>query len=149
MRMSQDLGAGLFLLGIAAVALWQSADLPAGSLGQVGPGMLPRGLAVATGLIGAVLVFRSLTSKGVALERWEVRGPLCILGAVVAFGLAVRPLGLVVAGPLAIILGAFASPQPRWLETLLFSVGMTAFCLLLFKVLLTLPIPVIPWAIGY
>jgi putative tricarboxylic transport membrane protein len=43
-----------------------------------------------------------------------------VLGALVVFGLAVRPLGLVVAGPLAIVVSAFASDEVRWGETLLF-----------------------------
>jgi hypothetical protein len=37
---------------------------------------------------------------------------------VVAFGAAVRPLGLIIAGPLAIVMSAFASEEVRWGETL-------------------------------
>ena len=72
-----------------------------------------------------------------------------MLGAVVAFGLTVRPLGLVVAGPLAIVISAFASNEVRWGETLVVGVLMTAFCIGLFKFALGLPIPLAPWLIGY
>jgi hypothetical protein len=61
----------------------------------------------------------------------------------------VRPLGLVVAGPLAIVVSAFASDEVRWSETLLFGALMTAFCVGLFKFVLGLPIPLAPWLIGY
>ena len=72
-----------------------------------------------------------------------------VIGAVVAFGLAVRPLGLVVAGPLAIMIGAIASDEVRWKETLVVGVGVTMFCIGLFKFALGLPIPLAPWFLGY
>ena len=75
--------------------------------------------------------------------------PLLVLGGVVVFGLTVRPLGLLVAGPLAIVVAAFASDEVRWKETLPFGALMTAFCIGLFKFALGLPIPLAPWLLGY
>jgi putative tricarboxylic transport membrane protein len=72
-----------------------------------------------------------------------------VLAGVVAFGLAVRPLGLVVAGPLGIVIAALASDETRWGETILFGALMTAFCIGLFKFALGLPIPLAPWLLGY
>jgi putative tricarboxylic transport membrane protein len=148
-RAPTEAAAGAFLVAIGAFALWQSADLTAGRLGQIGPGMLPRALAVATMLCGAAMIAGAMTGAGAALERWALRGPLFILGAAVAFGLAVRPLGLAVAGPLAIIIGAFASAETKLVETVIFGIVMTAFCIVLFKLMLGLPIPVAPWLLGY
>ena len=148
-RAWQDAAGGLFLVAVAAFALWQGADLAAGTPNQMGPGMLPRGLAVLVGVCGVALVVESFLTDGVGLERWHIRGPLFILGAAVAFALAVRPLGLAVAGPLAVIIGAFASRDTRLVETLIFGIAITAFCIGLFKFMLSLPIPVAPWLIGY
>ena len=74
---------------------------------------------------------------------------LFVLGAILVFAYSVRPLGLAVAAPVAILIGAFASSDTRWGETLLFSVVMTAFCIGLFKYALGLPIPLAPWLVGY
>jgi putative tricarboxylic transport membrane protein len=148
-RSSQDVGAGLFLVGIAAVGLWQSAGLSAGTLHQVGPGMLPRALSVLTGVLGLALLAKSIVIAGHKLDRWPLRGPLFILGAIVLFGLTVRPLGLAVAGPLAVAVGAAASRRSRWVEAGIFCVAITVFCVVLFKFLLRLPIPLAPWLIGY
>jgi hypothetical protein len=148
-RSPQDAAAGVFLLALAAVAFWQSLGLAAGTLNQLGPAMVPRGLAVGLGLCGLALLASAFLTAGARLERWSLRGPLMILGAAVAFGITVRPLGLAVAGPLAIVGGALASRDSRWVETALFGIIMTAFCLVLFKLLLGLPIPVAPWLIGY
>jgi putative tricarboxylic transport membrane protein len=145
----QDFVGGLVVIAVAIFAFWQGADLPIGTLGGVGPGMLPRGLAILLGLLGALLVMDALAEGGPSLDRWSIRGPLLVLGAVVAFGLAVRPLGLVAAGPLAVIISAFATEEVRWRETILFGVLMTAFCIGLFKFALGLPIPLAPWLIGY
>jgi putative tricarboxylic transport membrane protein len=115
----------------------------------MGPETLPKGLAVLFGLLGLLLALSSLFEDGLPLERWSIRAPLLILGALVVFGLAVRPLGLVVAGPLAIAVSAFASDEVRWKETIVFGVLMTAFCIGLFKFALGLPIPLAPWLLGY
>lgn len=148
-RSPQDTGAGLFLVGLALFSLWQGADLAIGTLNQMGPGMLPRILGSLTLLCGLALVAQSFRTGDAPLERWALRGPLCILGAAVAFGLTVRPLGLALAGPIAVTIGGFASNETRLVETLVFGVVMTAFCLGLFKAALGLPIPVAPWLIGY
>jgi putative tricarboxylic transport membrane protein len=145
----QDFVGGLIVIATAIVALWQGSDLPLGTFGSMGPGMLPRGLAVLLGLLGALLVLDSFIEGGLPLERWSLRGPLFILAAVVAFGMTVRPLGLLVAGPLAIVISAFASTEVRWGETLLFGALMTVFCIGLFKFALALPIPLAPWLLGY
>jgi putative tricarboxylic transport membrane protein len=145
----QDFAGGLVVVAVAAFAFWQGADLPIGTFGGMGPGMLPRGLAVLLGLLGAMLAVDAVLEGGPRLERWSLRGPLFVLGAVVAFGAAVRPLGLAVAGPLAIVISAFASTEVRWLETLVFGALMTVFCIGLFKFALGLPIPLAPWLLGY
>ena len=160
-RDPRELTAGACLLGIAAIALWQGSDLELGTLRQMGPGMLPRVLAVLVGLCGVAIGVRSLLhaapqvagaapSVEAARSVWgALRAPLFLVLAATVFGLCVRPLGLVIASPLAIVISTWASPETKRLESLLFALGMTAFCLVLFWTLLKLPIPVAPWLIGY
>ena len=148
-RAPQDFTAGLLLLLVAIVALWQTSDLSLGSLRQFGPGMMPRILSFGVGGFGLALLLVSLLRDGDALARWHMRGPVFVLAAVVVFGLTIRPLGLAVAGPMVVIIGSFASSESRLGESVIFAVVMTVFCLLLFKLGLTLPIPVAPWLIGY
>ena len=137
------------MLSIAAVALWQSADLTAGSLRQIGPGFMPRVLAAITGLCGLVLCAYALAGRGAMMERWSVRGMVFVLAGIAAFAMTVRPLGLAMAGPLVVIISAFATSEVRWREILLFGLALTAACVILFKVLLRLPVPLAPWLIGY
>ena len=149
MLLRQDVIGGLVIIAVAVFAFWAGADLPLGTFGGMGPGMLPIGLAGLLGLLGVLLIVDAGLEGGSLLERWSIRGPLFVLGAVVAFGMTVRPFGLLVAGPLAVIIAAFASDEVRWGETILFGAVMTAFCIGLFKFALGLPIPLAPWLIGY
>ena len=144
----QDFVGGLVVIAVALFAFWQAADLPIGTLGGMGPGMLPKSLAVLFGLLGVLLVLDSFLETSLPLEPWSIRGPVLVALAIVAFGLTVRPLGLVVAGPVAIVIAAFAS-EVRWIETIVVGVLMTAVCVGLFKFALGLPIPLAPWLIGY
>ena len=145
----QDFVGGLVIMAISAFAIWLGSDLPIGTLGGMGPGMLPRSVAVLLGILGAALVVSSLVERGAALGTWSLRGMIFVLGAILVFAYSVRPLGLAVAAPAAILISAFASDETRWPETLLFSIVMTAFCIGLFKYALGLPIPVAPWLLDY
>lgn len=145
----QNLFGGLLMIAIAGLAASQSASLSMGTLRHIGPGMIPTALAALIGFIGVILVVLWLRGDRVGTGRWPLRAPVFILGAAVLFGLAVRPLGLAVAGPLLVVVAAFASAETRWKEILLFAAGMTIFCVALFRYALTLPIPVAPWLIGY
>ena len=148
-RIPQDAAAGAFLTGIAAITLWQIADLPVGTVRQFGPGMLPRALAIIILVLGLVLMAKSLRGAGENIGRVALRGPLFVIGATIAFGATVRVFGLLVAGLLVVFIGAFASREIRPREALLFAVGLTVACVALFKFALSLPIPVAPWLIGY
>ena len=65
------------------------------------------------------------------------------------FSASVRPLGLAIAGPLALILAAMADPETRLKEIIPFSIVLTAVCILLFKYMLRQPIPLAPFLLGY
>ena len=142
-KSTQELGAGLFLIVVALLAFYLALELPHGSLRAMGPGMLPQALAVLVGIGGFGLVLTSILSEGPALERWSLKGPFFIFGGIVIFALLIRTFGLAVAGPVSMVFGTMASTEFNWKEATVFSIVLTAVCILLFKVLLRLPIPVI------
>lgn len=148
-RSVQDFAGALFLLAVAVFAFYLSTQLTLGTLRQMGPGMMPMALSVILAGLAIVLLLDSLKSDGPGIGVVSIRPIIFVLGAFVAFGLAVRPLGLAVAGPLAVVISGFASDETRFGETLIFGLVMTAFCVGLFKFALGLPIPLAPWAIGY
>jgi hypothetical protein len=157
-RAPQSLAGGVVLIALAVLALWLTRDLDQGTLNAMGPAMLPRWLAIGVGLSGLALLAAAFLKNGDLLERWSLRGPVFVIGAILAFAVTIRPfsfggglttpgLGLLVAGPLAIILGGFATPEARLRDLVILALSLTPFCMVLFGDLLNLPIPVFPQAL--
>jgi hypothetical protein len=157
-RSTQDLAAGLFMIALAGLALFLSRDLSTGTLRQIGPGMLPKAFAVICAGLGALLAFNSLRYNGEKLSGWSWRGVIFVLGAAVVFGLTIRgfeigplkvpQLGMLVSGPLVVIISGLAATDVKIKELLIFAAAMTIGCALLFKYALGLPIPLAPWLLG-
>ena len=139
----QDLVAGASLIAISLFALWAGSALSSGSPGAPGPGLFPRALASMIGLGGVLLVLVSFLREGERLVRWAWRGPLMISIAALSFAFTLRSLGLVVAGPLVILISGAASPETRWRELAIFAVILTVVCVVLFRYLLRLAIPIL------
>lgn len=156
-RAPQSVAGGLLLIALAALALWLTRDLDQGTLNSMGPAMLPRWLAVGVALAGLTLLVTAFLKEGDPLERWSLRGPFYIIVAILAFAITIRPyaigpisipgLGLLVAGPLAIIIGGFATPEVRLRDLVVLALSLTPFCMALFGDLLNLPIPIFPQAL--
>jgi hypothetical protein len=143
LRAPRDLAAGLGLLALAAIALWAGADLDSGRLRAMGPGMLPRAMALLVGASGVLLVIAAFVKHGEPLGRWALRPPLLVTLAILAFAITIRSVGLVVAGPAVVLLGGAASPDARPKELIVVAVVLTTGCVLLFRYALGLPIPVL------
>jgi len=135
---------GCCSMAVGVLALVLGADLPMGTLRAMGAGMLPKSLATMLVGAGGLLVVFAFLTDGAGLERWHLRGPIFIVGSVAVFALTIRTLGLdpARARPRCSV-SSFAADDVRWKEAIIFSVAMAAFCILLFKVLLGLPIPVV------
>jgi putative tricarboxylic transport membrane protein len=146
-RSPVDFAGGLFLMGIAAVGYAGAFTLPFGQLSGIGSGLLPKVVAVLVAAFGALLLLQSFVIAGDRLERWAIRGPIMVLGAVAVFAFTVRSLGLVVAGPLCFIVSALADRDTRPVEAVVSAVIATLACGFLFKDLLNLPIPFDPMSI--
>lgn len=157
----QDLAAGLVLIAIGSLAFFVTLPLPFSVPGGVGSGMLPKVAATILASLGALIVIGSFLADGERLTPWSLREIALVLGGVAAFALTIRgfalpaigvtipALGLAVAGPLVILIAAQADRSTRLLEAIAFAFGLTAVCILLFRFILRLPIPVFPPLLGY
>lgn len=149
MGFNREICAGLFLIAAAAFGYYAAYPLDTGSLSGVGSGLLPKAVAVGSGLFGIYLIAVGLIGSDDRIEGFSFRGTIFILGSIIAFATTVRPYGLLVAGPLAMLISAMADPDTRPVEIIVYTACMTASCYLLFKVILRLPIPVLPPLLGY
>lgn len=157
-----EFAGGLLLLAIAGVGYLGAAGLDFGQISGIGPGLLPKIVSCLVASFGVLLVAAGLTAPGDALERWHLRGPVFVLGAVLLFALTIRgstlslagitvvipQMGLAIAGPAAVVVASLADRDTRLVEIVPFAFVLTALSIGLFKFVLRLPMPVFPSGIG-
>jgi hypothetical protein len=129
-------GAALERYEILAPTLIILAYMFAASARTATIGMVAAALLVGGGVLAVVGMMGP--------RRHLVRGPLFITLSIIVFAAAVRPLGLVLASYLSIMAAAAATPEARWIETLVWSAVLTVFCVLLFVFALSLPFQLWP-----
>lgn len=143
-RNPQDFFGGLALLCLAIVAWWASRELPGQSGFAFGPGTAPRLFMILLALVSIAIMIHGVLVDGPPLERFAIRGPLFITAAILVFAVTIRPLGLVISTFLLVVVSALASPESKWVETIIWGVVLAAFCAVLFPYVLNLPMPLWP-----
>src|SRR5262245_16914816 len=149
LKCPQDFAAGVFIIVLAAIGIFGTLNLNFQTSTGVGPGMMPRATGFILVALGLILIINSFFVRGAGLDRWSIRGLIFVLGAALVFAWTVRPLGLVVAGPLAVIISAYADRDTKLVEVVAFGLIMTFACIALFSYGLKLPIPIWPTQTPY
>ncbi len=143
-RNARDFYGGLVLIAIAAFAWWTTGDL-AGSKGLTfGPGTAPRLFAGLLALAGVTVTLLGLLTDGPEVSRYAARGPLLVFASVLVFAGTIKPLGLVIATFITILVASVASAETRWRDILPWAAALTAFCAILFPYGLGLPLALWP-----
>lgn len=140
----RDLLLACIFAGFSAVAFIQGQGLAMGSARAMGPGYFPFVLACVLLAIAAALAIRSIVAK--PLGEWptvSIRVASSIIGAALLFGLLLRPVGLVVAILVAVLVSGFAIDGFRWKSSLLTGAVLAGGSALLFVYLLGQPIPLV------
>lgn len=141
----QDLLFGLFLIAVGIGTLVTIRKLTMGSAAEMGPGYVPRAVAVGLLAFGVVFAGRAFFAAGVRIEAPVWRSFLIVPLSVAVFALTLNALGLAFAAFGAMVAAAAASRETRWPETLLFAAALSAGAVLLFVKVLALPVPMFPW----
>ncbi len=143
-RNQQDLAGGLFLMGIAALAMYFASDLSMGRLVRMGPGYLPTVLCWLLGFLGLIIALRGFTIDGPALQSWAWRPLFALTAGQIVFAALLERAGLVAAIIATIAVSSMAAPNVRWVSTLLLGVVMSVLSTILFIWLLGLPLTIWP-----
>jgi len=140
--LTTDRVAGGAIVLVGAIALWQSLQLPLGSLRQPGPAYMPALLAVLLMLFGiAVAALGGATGAFSAVAWTEWRHALAIFGACAFAAVALERLGyrLTMGLVLAFLLGVVERKHP--LLTVALAVGVAGGSFFLFNTVLRVPLP--------
>jgi len=136
---------GLFLCAIGVLTLLATRKLTFGSPADMGPGFMPRVLAL--GLLGFGLVFtgRGFLRPYSGIGTISMRPLIGILGAVAVFALTASVGGLALASLMTILVAGIASRETRFRELIPFAIALSAAASLLFVKGLSLPTSIWPW----
>lgn len=143
-RDPRDYYGGLVLFGLALFMLWAGSDLPGMRGFAFGPGTGPRIFASVLACLSLIVMIVGMFSQGPGLERYAWRGPLFITLGTLLFAVTIRQFGLIIASYLSIVTVALGSTEMRWVETLIWAAVLTAFCVLVFPIALSLPLQLWP-----
>jgi putative tricarboxylic transport membrane protein len=140
----QDVYGGLALILLSLTAFVASNDLPGMRGFAFGPGTAPRLFAFALAALSLAVVIGGLVTSGPIVSSYKIRGVIFIIGSILSFAAAIRPLGLVIASFATMVICAAAAEDVKWKETLIVAAFVTAFCSVLFPYGLALPFQLWP-----
>jgi lysylphosphatidylglycerol synthetase-like protein (DUF2156 family) len=141
-RMSTDILTGILFLGVsigAVTIIGTSYSL--GTASRMGPGFFPLIVSVMLGILGAILVARSILSQTESVGIVDLRPLLLVLASTLFFGLAIESLGLAVAGIVLVFGARLAGREFKVVEVTVLAVTLVAACILLFGYALGLNLP--------
>jgi hypothetical protein len=140
-----DVAFAVFLVALGAMAFALASPLSVGTAAAMGPGYVPRGLAILIMIYGLVLAFRALFTGAVPFPGVEIRPLLLILGSVALFAVLLPVAGLALTSFALVLCAGYAAYDVRQRENAISALILAAFGVVLFVVALGLPIPVWPW----
>jgi hypothetical protein len=142
----KDFWSGVMFIafGVGFAGFAQQYDM--GTAQRMGPAFFPTILGGLLALIGVIVALKGLAAETMdgKLETFHF-GPISwVLGAVIAFGLLLRPAGLVVALVALIGISSFGSHDFKVRDIVLLAIGLCLLVLAVFIYGLGLTIPVWP-----
>lgn len=146
-KSQRDFLSGLMFLVVGVVFAVGATNYSMGTSAKPGAGYFPLILSVLMAILGAVVLFKSLTIEtegGDPIGAIAWRPLIVIVLSIAVFGATINRLGLVLAVPLLIMISSLAGDEFKWLGVIVNAVVLTAFSWLIFVYGLKLTIPLWP-----
>lgn len=150
-KSERDFWSGLIFVVVGAGFAIGSTNYSMGSSARPGAGYFPLLLGILLAILGAAVLFKSLTIEtegGDPIGKIAWRPLLVIVGSILLFGVLLPRLGMIVTIPLLIVAVSFAGDEFSWLGVLVAAVVLTVFSWLIFVYGLNLTIPMWPAFLG-
>lgn len=156
------LGLSAFCILLGGGAGLTSLRYGLGTFLQMGPGFFP--LAVSILLVCFGIAILALRGRDVPAEALHSDAPpqhqtpaekaatlarvlIPVLGAILLFGLLIRPAGLLLSIFVVVFVSSFAHPGPRIVPAILLAAGAAIVSVLIFVVGLGLNLTILPWSV--
>ena len=146
-KSQRDFWSGVMFIIIGAGFAIGATNYSMGAAARPGPGYFPLILSSIMVLLGAIVLFKSLTvetADGDPVGAFAWRPLIVIVAAITVFGLLLPRLGMIITLPILIFLISLAGDEFKWKGVLVAAAVLTAASYLIFIVGLKLTIPVWP-----
>lgn len=150
-KSQRDFWSGLMFLAIGIGFAWGATNYSFGNSARPGPAYFPFGLGIILAVIGALVLFKSLTLEthgGDPIGPFAWKPLVVVLGSVALFGLLLPLIGMFLTLPVLIVIAALAGDEFHFGEALINAVVLTVGSWLVFIKGLGLVIPLWPSFIG-
>ncbi len=146
----KDFWAGVLFMAVGVFFAGLGSQYALGTATRIGPGYFPTGLGMVVILIGIIVAAGSLSAKAPAerVEKFAIFTVVLILGSITAFGLLLKPLGLILSLLVLIAVSSYASHEFSWKAMLMNAGVLIGTCLAIFVWALKLELALWPFFIG-
>ena len=146
-KSQRDFFSGLMFIVVGVVFAVGATNYSMGSSAKPGAGYFPLILSVLMAILGAIVLFKSLTIEtegGDPIGHIAWRPLIVIVVAIAVFGLSITRLGMIATIPILIVITSLAGDEFGWLGVVVNAVVLTVASWLIFIVGLKLTIPMWP-----
>jgi hypothetical protein len=154
-RNAQDFWSGVMFAAFGVFFMVFARNYDMGTAARMGPAFFPTMLGGLLLFLGIFIGLRALApgSKDSihiapggdgAISRFHFKPLLLVLGAVIAFGLLLRPAGMIVSLSVLVVVSSLASDQFRLRDVVLLTIGLALLVLAVFIYGLGMTVPVLP-----
>ena len=150
-KSQRDFWSGLMFVVVGVVFAVGATNYSMGASARPGPGYFPLMLSIIMAILGAIVLFKSLTIEtegGDPIGHIAWRPLLVIVVSIAVFGTALPRLGMFMTIPLLIVMVSFAGDEFSWKGVIANSVVLTAGSWVIFIWGLNLTIPLKPAFMG-
>ena len=149
-KSQRDFWAGLMFLVVGVGFAIGATNYSMGTSARPGAGYFPMGLGVLTALLGAFILFESLTIEtedGEPVGRIAWRPLIVIFLTIMVFGALLPRLGMILTIPILIVMMSLAGDEFHWRGVAINAVVLTFSSWVIFVWGLKLTMPLWPWFI--
>lgn len=147
-RNAKDFWSGVMFIAFGVFFAGFARQYDMGTAARMGPAYFPTVLGLLLIAIGAYICFKGIRTEDEhgqgQIDKFHFKPLLLVLGGVVAFGVLLRPAGLIVALTAMTIIASLGSGEFKWREILPLTAGLCLLVMVTFIWGLGLTIPVLP-----
>ena len=150
-KSQRDFWSGLMFVVVGIIFAVGATNYSMGTSARPGAGYFPLLLSVIMAILGAIVLFKSLTIEspgGDLIGKIAWKPLLVIVAAIAIFGFSIERLGMIVSIPILIVISSLAGDEFHWKGVIANAIVLTISSWVIFILGLKLTIPLWPRFLG-